>query len=116
MTIIYTWNITNLECSPDLDNDCDTIVAADWNVVGTDGTYSSSFSGKTALNIPINTTETPSELPFYHDVTLEQVVLAVKTALSEQQQQVSSIENTIATNIAQQIPSANIMPALPWVV
>lgn len=115
MAITYTWKIVALDCStPDGDNDCDIITTAHWTLSGTDGTYMGSAYGTAALNIVIETVQGQAEYTVFDALTEEEIITAVQTALGEEQ--VTSIEAGVASQIQAQATPVTYSPALPWAV
>ena len=115
MAITYTWTITSIECvTPDADNDCDTITAASWKLIGTDGTYSSDYFGTSPLNIVLEVIPNTAEFAAYNALTEAEMITAVQTSLGEEQ--ITALETGIAERIQQQVAPTIIYPPLPWVV
>lgn len=114
MAITYTWKIVALDCStPDTDNDCDIIKTAHWTLSGTDGTYTGSAYGTAPLNIVLETVQGQTEYTNFNNLTEEEIITAVQTALGAEQ--VASLEASIASQIQMQIAPTTISPPLPWV-
>lgn len=114
MAITYTWKIVALDCStPDADNDCDIIKTAHWTLSGTDGTYTGSAYGTAPLNIVLETVQGQTEYTNFNNLTEEEIITAVQTALGAEQ--VASLESSIASQIQMQIAPTTISPPLPWV-
>jgi len=114
MAIIYTWKIVALDCStPDADNDYDIIKTAHWTLSGTDGTYTGSAYGTAPLDIVLETVQGQTEYTNFNDLTEAEIITAVQTALGEEQ--VTSLESGVASQIQSQIAPTTISPTLPWV-
>ena len=106
MSVSYTWTITQMDCYPNAEGQTDVVFIAHWTLTGTDGTYIGSVYGSVGVPAPTGTF-TP-----YADLTQDQVVGWVKTALGEEQ--VATYEANIATQIANQINPPVVAPPLPW--
>lgn len=107
MSVSYTWTITQMDCYPNAEGQTDVVFIAHWTLTGNDGAYNGSVYGTTGLTYTAGTPYTP-----YADLTQDQVVGWVKTALGTEQ--VAAYEANIATQIANQINPPVVAPPLPW--
>ena len=106
MTIAYNWNVSQLDCYPDVDGEVDVVFTVHWNLTGTDGTYSGSVYGTVGVTLD-------AEVPFtpYSDLTLDQVLGWVWDSGVDK----DASEANVAQQIANQINPPVVTPPLPWV-
>jgi hypothetical protein len=107
--ITYTWNISQLNCYPESEGQTNVVFTAHWTAYGDDGTFTGCSYGTASLTYVAGTPYTP-----FADLTLEQTVAWVKSALGEDQ--VISIESSIANQIESLHNPVVISPPLPWSV
>ena len=107
MAITNTWAIVQMDCYPQADGEKDVVFNAHWQCVGTDGTYQGYVYGSQSLPAPTGSDFTP-----YAELTQDQVVGWVKTALGEEQ--VATYETNVAKQIADQVKPPVATPPLPW--
>lgn len=105
--ITYTWIISKLHAAPSYQGQTNVVVAADWILHGTDGTYDSSKQG--AIDIPYSTTDgfTP-----YEQLTEAMVLPWVQAAITEPM--ISDYKKAIELAISQKAQPPIITPGLPW--
>jgi len=103
MSVSYTWSVSNLACLPDNQQ----VVTVFYTVSGTDGKNTAERSNVVGVQFDPNDTFVP-----YAQVTPEMAIGWAKANLGADA--VSSIENDIAQDIAnQETPPVVILP-LPW--
>jgi hypothetical protein len=108
MAITYTWNVVQMDAYPEKDGLTDVVFTAHWTLNGDDGEgHSGSAYGSAGITLNADGDYTP-----YADLTQEQVVGWVKNSLGEEQ--VTSLETSIANQIEQQINPTVVTPPLPW--
>jgi len=107
MSIEYTWNVAQMDCYPEADGETDVVFTVHWTISATDGTYTSGAYGT------VGVTADPAE-PFtpYADLTLDQVVGWVQSAMGEEQ--IDQLEVALTNNIASQANPPVVTPSLPW--
>jgi hypothetical protein len=106
MSINYTWSISQLDCLPDINGKLDYCITAHWQLVGTDGTYSSSVYSTAAF--PVDA-DKPDYTP-YADLTLNQVLNWVWASGVDK----DAAEAAVAQQIENQINPPIVSPPLPW--
>lgn len=105
--ITYQWIISKLHCAPSAQGQTNVVVAANWILHGTDGTYDASMQG--AVDIPYSTEAgfTP------YDQLTEAVVLPwVQAAITEPT--IQDYKKAIELAISQKAQPPIITPDLPW--
>lgn len=107
MTITNTWGIVQLECYPEYDGETDVVFVAHWTLNATDGTYTGSVYGSQGVSLDPDAPFVP-----YNDLTEEQVVGWVQSAMGEEQ--VAAYEANVAGQIEAQINPPVVTPPLPW--
>jgi hypothetical protein len=107
MTITNTWAIQQMDCYPEYEGEPDVVFVCHWTLIATDGTYSGSSYGSVGVTYEAGTPYTA-----YADLTLDQVVGWVQSALGAEQ--VAAYEANVATQIADQINPPVVTPPLPW--
>lgn len=103
----YAWVIEQLDCYPELDGYTDVVFTAHWRLNGTDGTYNATVYGSVGLSFQPGEQFTP-----YADLTQDQVVGWVQAALGPEQ--VQSLTDNVATQLADQVNPPVVTPPLPW--
>jgi hypothetical protein len=114
MAIEYTWNIAALDCTPDVDLDCDVITTAHWTLSGSDANNSGYIYGTVALNLSMEDEEGQEHGEKFNTLTLEEVLTAVKESLGTEQ--VTNLEVNVANQIAAKTSPVVTSPSLPWLV
>lgn len=109
MAITTTWGISQMNCYPELDGEIDVVFTVHWNLVATDGTYSSSVYGSVGVNLDAGAPFTP-----YADLTEDQVIGWVQSALGAEQ--VAEYEAGVTSMVQAQINPPVVTPPLPWAV
>jgi len=107
MAITNTWNVVSMDCYPELNGQTDVVFVCHWQLNGTDGTHNGSVYGSVGLTLDPEATYVP-----YADLTEAQVIGWVKEALGEES--VTSYEDNVAQQIANQINPPVVTPPLPW--
>ena len=107
MAVTNVWNVTQLDCYPQVDGETDVVFTVHFNLTGTDGDYTGYVYGT------VGVTYNPEE-PFvpYNELTLDQVIGWVQDALGEEQ--VASLEANVAQQIENQKNPPVVSPPLPW--
>jgi hypothetical protein len=107
MTITNTWAILQMDCYPQAEGQIDVVFTVHWTLTGTDGTYAAGAYGSVGVTVAPDVPFTP-----YADLTQEQVIGWVKSALGNEQ--VAAYEANVAKQIADQINPSVVAPPLPW--
>lgn len=107
MAVSYQWNVQQMDAYPELDGETDVVFTVHWTLTGTDGTYTAGVYGSVGVTVDPDAPFTP-----YADLTQEQVIGWVQSALGEEQ--VAAYEANVATQIADQIDPPVVTPPLPW--
>ena len=107
MTITNTWSVVSMDCYPELDGQTDVVFVCHWTLNGTDGEHTGGVYGSVGLTLDPEATYVP-----YADLTEAQVIGWVKEALGEES--VTSYEENVAQQIANQINPPVVTPPLPW--
>ena len=103
--ITYTWNISQLNCVPQVPEGADYVVTAHWNLSGTDGTYSGSVYSTCSFPVVQGESFTP-----YADLTQDQVLGWCWANGVDK----DSAEAAVAQQIENQINPPIVSPPLPW--
>jgi len=106
MTIIYTWNVAQLDCCPEAGGQTDVVFTVHWTLSGTDGTYSSRAYGSVGLPTPEGT------FTAFEDLTEPLVIGWTHDALGAEA--VASLEANGAAQIEAQVNPTVVTPPLPW--
>ena len=101
------WNVTQLDCYPELDGKTDVVFTAHWNVTAVDGEYTGYVYG--SIGLTLNPEEPYTE---YADLTKDQVIGWVKAAMGEET--VAATEANVLQQIEDQKNPKVVSPALPW--
>ncbi len=107
MTITNTWAVVQMDAYPELDGETDVVFTVHWTLTGTDGTYTAGVYGSAGVTVDPDAPFTP-----YADLTQEQVIGWVQSAMGEEQ--VAAYEANVATQIGDQINPPVVTPPLPW--
>ena len=105
--ITYDWNISQLDCIPDVQGKIDYVVTAHWQCNGTDGTYSGSVYSTTGFAVEEGEAFTP-----YNQLTKEQVLGWIWSNPANK----VSTEAAVVQQIENQMNPPIVSPALPWSV
>lgn len=105
----YTWNISALDCIPQVGDMTDYVCVSHWQCQGSDG---EGHTGQvySTVSFPVDP-EKPDFTP-YEDITLEQAIAWTQEALGEEQ--VAAVYTSIDTQIENQINPPIVSPPLPW--
>ena len=111
MAVTNTWNVVQMNAYPTEDGDVDVVFNVHWTLTG------EQFVGGEPLIGSVYGSQAivlDAEAPFtpYADLTLEQVVGWVQTALGAEQ--VAAYEANVAQQIENQINPPVVTPPLPW--
>jgi hypothetical protein len=96
-----------MDAYPELDGNTDVVFTVHWTLTGTDGTHTAGVYGSVGVTVDPDAPFTP-----YADLTQEQVVGWVQSALGEEQ--VAAYEANVATQIANLANPPIVTPPLPW--
>jgi hypothetical protein len=108
MAITYTWNVVQMDAHPEKDGLTDVVFTVHWTLNGDDGEgHTGSAYGSVGVTLDEGGDCTP-----YDKLTQKQVVGWVKDSLGDEQ--VASLETSIANQIKQQIKPTVVTPPLPW--
>lgn len=100
----FNWEVSQLNCYPQADNQTDVVFTVHWQLTGTDGTYTGSVYSTCSVPAPTGTF-TP-----YADLTQEQVLGWIWANGVDQ----ASAEAAVQAQIDAQINPPVVSPALPW--
>lgn len=103
----YNWTISALDCKPQEDGLNDVVVTAHWRVDATDGTYTAGVYGTQSFSLNTEGDFTP-----FADLTQEQVVGWVQEGMGIEA--VTSLQENLDTQIANQVNPPIVTPPLPW--
>jgi len=107
MSVTNTWVIEQMNCYPQAEGQTDVVFTVHWRVNATDGTHNATSYGTVGITYVAGSPYTP-----YAQLTQSQVVGWVQDAMGHEQ--VTSIEDGLATNIANQVNPPVVTPPLPW--
>jgi hypothetical protein len=107
MSITTTWIVEQMNCYPTYESQTDVVFNVHWRVNATDGTYNATSYGTVGVTYVAGSPYTP-----FAQLTQAQVVGWVQESLGAEQ--VTKIEASLATNIANQINPPVVSPPLPW--
>jgi hypothetical protein len=107
MSVTNTWVIEQMSCYPQHEGETDVVFTVYWRVNATDGTYNATSYGSVGVPYTAGSPFTP-----YANLTQDQVVGWVQAAMGPEQ--VARIEESLATNIANQANPPVVNPPLPW--
>ncbi len=107
MAITNTWSIVQMDAYPEYEGNADVVFTVHWRLDATDGEHVSGVYGSAGLTLDPEATYVP-----YADLTEAQVIGWVKEALGEES--VTSYEENVAQQIANQINPPVVTPPLPW--
>jgi hypothetical protein len=107
MTVTNTWLIEQMDCYPTAEGQTDVVFTIHWRLNAADGTYAATAYGTVGVTYVAGSPYTP-----FAQLTQAQVVGWVQESLGAEQ--VTKIEASLATNIANQINPPVVSPPLPW--
>jgi hypothetical protein len=107
MAITNTWSVVQMDAYPEYEGNADVVFTVHWTLNGTDGEHTGGVYGSVGLTLDPEATYVP-----YADLTEAQVIGWVKEALGEES--VTSYEENVAQQIANQINPPVVTPPLPW--
>ncbi len=105
--ITNTWNIVQMDTYPEYEGQPNVVFTIHWNLLGTNGTHQGSVYGSTGLTL-----NKDAAFISYDDLTQDQVIGWVKSALGEEQ--VTAYEASVAKQLVDLANPPVITPALPW--
>jgi hypothetical protein len=100
----FNWQVTQLNCYPQYDNQTDVVFTIHWQLTGTDGTYNGSVYSTCSVPAPTGTF-TP-----YADLTQEQVLGWIWANGVDK----DSAQAAVQTQIDNQANPPVVSPVLPW--
>lgn len=110
MAITTTWNITQMNCYPELDGEVDVVFTVHWTLTADDSEgHTSSVYGSVGVSLDPEAPFTP-----YADLTQDQVIGWAQAALGAEQ--VAEYEAGVVSMVNQQINPPVVTPPLPWAV
>lgn len=112
MSATITWRVGTMECYPQYQQEKDVVFTVHWDCLGSEE-YSGSTYGGRVYGATGVTYHSGSEFTPYEDLTQDQVVGWVWDAIGEEQKQ--NFENSVQTQINNQINPPVIILPLPWV-
>jgi len=107
MAITNTWSVVQMDAYPEYEGNADVVFTVHWRLDATDGEQTGGVYGSVGLTLDPQATYVP-----YADLTEAQVIGWVKEALGEES--VTSYEENVAQQIADQINPPVVTPQLPW--
>jgi hypothetical protein len=107
MTTTYNWTIQAMDCVPQENGQTDVVVTAHWNLLATDGIYTSSAYGTQSFTYDAGKAFIP-----YANLTQAEVVAWVQDIMGEER--VASLQANLNTQIENQINPPIVTPPLPW--
>jgi hypothetical protein len=105
MATTITWNISQMDCYPEVDGEQDVVFTVHWQCNGTDGTYSGSVYSTQAVTVDPDEPYTP-----YADLTQEQVLNWIWEGGVDK----DATEAAVEQQIQNQINPPVVTPPLPW--
>lgn len=102
-----TWNVVQMNAYPEKDGLTDVVFTVHWNLIATDEEYTSSVYGSVGVELDSSAPYTP-----YDELTQDQVIGWVKSALGEEQ--VAEYEAGVTSVIEAQKNPTVVTPPLPW--
>jgi hypothetical protein len=105
--ITYSYSINSMSCYPLYDTENDVVFQVLWTLTGTNGDYTSSYSGPTTLPAPQGDDFTP-----YNELTEPQVIGWVETETDPEY--LANAHQWIADDIAAKENPPVVTPPLPW--
>jgi hypothetical protein len=107
MSITNTWIIEQMNCYPTYESQSNVVFNVAWRVNATEDVYNATAYGTIGVTYEVGSPYTP-----FADLTQDQVVGWVQGSMGAER--VASIEDGLATNIANQVNPPVVTPALPW--
>jgi hypothetical protein len=107
MPATYTWSVIQMNAYPELDGKTDVVFTVHWTLTGTDGTHTAGVYGSVGVTVDSDAPFTP-----YADLTQEQVISWVQSALGAEQ--VAAYEANVAKQIDDLADPPVVTPPLPW--
>jgi hypothetical protein len=104
MATTYTWNISQLDCYPEVDGEADVVFCAHWTCAGVNGEYSSSVYSTCSFPPPEGTF-----MP-YDQLTQDQVLNWVWTSGVDK----AVTEAAVNQQVQNLINPPVVTPPLPW--
>jgi len=101
----FNWQVTQLDCYPQADNQTNVVFTIHWTCSGTDGTHTGSVYSTCGVTYKADTPYTP-----YADLTQDQVLGWVWTTYGNK----DNVESAVQTQIDNQANPPVISPQLPW--
>lgn len=109
MAIIYNWQISALDCIPDVNGMLDYVVTSHWRCTGDDG---EGHFGQCYATVQFEVDPEKPDFTPYADITEAQAIQWTQEALGEEQ--VVAVYASIDSQIEDQINPKIISHALPW--
>ena len=107
MAITNTWAVVAMDAYPEYEGNADVVFTVHWSITATEDEYTGYAYGSAGLTLDPEATYVP-----YADLTKEQVVGWVHTALGEEQ--VAAYEASVLAQIELQKNPTVVTPTLPW--
>jgi len=105
MATTITWNISQMDCYPEVDGEQDVVFTVHWQCNGTDGTHNASVYSTQAVTVNPDEPYTP-----YEDLTQEQVLNWIWEGGVDK----DATEAAVEQQIQNQINPPVVTPPLPW--
>lgn len=105
--ILNTWAVAQMDAYPERDGNANVVFTVHWTLTGSEAGLVSNSYGAVGVTVAPDAPFTP-----YADLTQEQVIGWVKSALGAEQ--VAAYEATVANQINEQIVPSVTTPPLPW--
>ena len=111
MAVTNVWNVTQMDCYPDVDGEKDVVFTVHWTLTGEQIVGGEPLTGSVYGSVGVSLDPASPFTP-YDQLTLAQVVGWVQEALGPEQ--VAAYEANVAQQIADQINPPVVTPPLPW--
>ena len=110
MTTTYTWQISALECIPEVNGKMDYVVTSHYRCNGDDG---EGHTGSVYSTVSFNVDPDKTDFIPFAEITEEQAITWTQEALGANQ--VSSVYSSIDSQINDQVNPKIVTPKLPWI-
>ena len=107
MATTYIWAVAQMDAYPERDGKTDVVFTVHWTLTGSEAGFVGTSYGTVGVTVAPDAPFTP-----YADLTQDQVVSWVKSALGDEQ--VAAYEAAVANQINEQIVPSVVTPPLPW--
>jgi hypothetical protein len=105
MTTVFNWQITQMDCYPEVNGEKDVVFVCHWQCSGTDGTYNAQVYSTCAIPTP-----DPADFVPYDQLTQDMVL----GWIWEDGVDKAATEAAVQQQIDNQVNPPIITPPLPW--